>query len=89
MIKIDIEGAERQIFQNCEEDLLKVHNMFVEYHIFKHLNQSLNELLSVISNSGFRYKIFNLNDGVQKAPVMNESYHAGMDVQLNIFCSRT
>jgi len=80
MIKIDSEGAERQIFQDCEENLIKVHNMFVYYHIFKLLNQSLNQLLGVISNSGFRYKILNLNDGVQKAPVMNESYYAGMDV---------
>lgn len=88
MVKVDIEGAETTIFGDSSQNLAMIQNLFVEYHSFLNQAQTLDRLLKNIAKSGLRYQIFNLNDGVRISPLTNKSSYSGMDLQLNIFCTR-
>ncbi|MCB9283030.1 MAG: FkbM family methyltransferase [Lewinellaceae bacterium] len=87
-LKIDIEGAELEVLDHCKNNLHVVENMFVEFHGFKNKQQTLNQLLEIISSAGFRYYIKESYPNlrfpfIEKVP-RNNSY----DVLLNIFCYR-
>ncbi|OQX96875.1 MAG: hypothetical protein B6I20_13885 [Bacteroidetes bacterium 4572_117] len=59
-LKIDIEGAELEVLQECKDKLHFVDKVFVEYHSFKNRKQDLNEILNILSANDFRYFIDNL-----------------------------
>ena len=85
-LKLDIEGAELEVIRDCEDLLCNVHHMFIEYHSFLGMPQTLSELLGIISRAGFR---FYLQPCVSLPQPLNEirSYQ-GMDAQVNIFAYR-
>lgn len=58
-LKLDIEGAEFVVLQDCEDQLHKVKNLFVEYHCFKNRKNKLGELLTLLENAGFQYFLQN------------------------------
>ncbi|MBA4056612.1 MAG: FkbM family methyltransferase [Marivirga sp.] len=84
LLKIDIEGAETVVLQECKDYLHHVRNIFVEYHSFVGQEQSLPELLSILKQSGFRVNI-NAPGLVSKNPFIKVNAYNGMDMQLNIY----
>ena len=86
-LKIDIEGAELEVIQECESDLVKVKKMFLEYHSFMESSQNLGKLISIMENAGFRYYI-STPGFVNNLPFKEVKNYKGMDMQLNIFCLR-
>lgn len=83
-LKIDIEGAEYEVLNECKEMLRNVKNIFVEYHSFVDKRQNLWEILKILEEGGFRYYIE--HTGVKSThPFENVSNYVGFDNQLNIF----
>lgn len=87
-LKIDIEGAEFKVIEDCSEVLCRVKSLFLEVHTFQGQPQYVSTILKVLENSGFRYYIENEND--QKKPLLGnwKLTPSGIDVQLNIFAVR-
>ncbi len=88
LLKMDIEGAEVKVMEDCSESLSKVKNIFIEYHSFKDKDQDLYKLLKVLSENHFRYYI---NSEQRKlSPFINKDDNITplMDLQLNIFAYR-
>lgn len=86
-LKIDIEGAETKVLSDCADLLSNVERIFVEYHSFANEPQHLQDLLSTLSNSGFRYYLQHI--GVfSRRPFIHLETYLGMDLQLNIYAFR-
>lgn len=86
-LKVDIEGAETRVLQDCQDLLHNVERIFVEYHSFASEKQTLNELLEVLTAAGFRYYISHI--GVYSPqPLLKKNTFLGMDNQLNIYATR-
>lgn len=87
LLKIDIEGAEFEVLNECKTQLKNVERLFVEYHSFLNKEQDLDALLAIMKTAGFRYNIQHI--GVfSKHPFESINNYAGMDLQLNIFAYR-
>jgi FkbM family methyltransferase len=84
-LKIDIEGAETAALSACSK-LNQVKEAFIEYHSFADDDQSLAEILSILSASGFRYLI--QTQHCSPRPFTEKLVHMNMDLQLNIFSLR-
>lgn len=83
MLKIDIEGAEYDVLEDCQDSLGKVKNIFVEYHSWNNSRQNLSKLLMILEKNSFRYFINGLRN--RKHPFVNKGLDQNMDLQLNIF----
>lgn len=59
LIKIDVEGAEREIFQDLVESgkIESCSNYYMEYHHHPNMEDKFTEMVSVFSKNGFAYKI--------------------------------
>lgn len=86
MLKIDIEGAEAAVLEDCQDSLSGVENIFVEYHSFKNNEQSLSTILKIFEKNGFRYFIETLTR--KHSPFLNHTDNQPMDLQLNIYGTR-
>ena len=87
LLKIDIEGAETLVLENCADLLSNVEKLFVEYHSIRGNQQSLHSLLQILNNAGFRYQVQHI--GVfSPHPFMKIVHQNNMDLQLNIFAYR-
>jgi FkbM family methyltransferase len=87
-LKLDIEGAEYDVLEDCREELKKVTSLFVEYHCSAESPQRLARILDIISEAGFRYHIQDALTSQTRAPFVNRHLIAGMDLQLNISAYR-
>ncbi len=89
LLKIDIEGAEHEVIEDCQSELHRVKNIFLEYHSVKGKNQSLSRLLSYLEMNGFEYYIIN-EDRYHTSPLSREVNFKSkpFDLQLNIFANR-
>lgn len=85
-LKIDIEGAEDKVINDCKDILGNIDFLFIEYHSMAHQPQQLHEILRIVHESGFRYHI--KEAFTRKYPFVSKNLNYGMDLQLNIFCSR-
>jgi FkbM family methyltransferase len=85
-LKIDIEGAEYEVLKDIKDNLNKVNNLFLEYHAYANQKQNLQDILSWLSDAGFRYHIKSAWEN-QKHPFV-EQRRTGWDMQLNIYCYR-
>ncbi|SOD81195.1 FkbM family methyltransferase [Spirosoma fluviale] len=86
-LKIDIEGAETTVLEDCANLLHNVERLFVEYHSFVDKPQELHQLLLFLANAGFRYNVQHI--GVFSShPFCQIHQYLGMDNQLNIFAVR-
>ena len=87
-LKMDIEGAEVKVLQDCADELLKINQMFIEYHSFHGEDQQLDIVLSILSKSGFRYQIH--SPFRYKRPFYRKILQTTpeMDLQVNIFAYR-
>jgi FkbM family methyltransferase len=86
LLKLDVEGVESEVL--CASRRLEmVSQLIVEYHSFADSSQSLHQLLAKLADNGFRYKI--QTQYCPPRPLVDEACHLGMDLQLNIFATRT
>jgi FkbM family methyltransferase len=84
-LKIDIEGAETAVLDDCRANLKHVRNLFVEFHSYIGNAQGLADVISVFEENGFRYFIDTNQHRLR--PFVNYRYKGNevMDLQLNIF----
>jgi len=86
MLKMDIEGAEREVINDCIDVLHKVKNIFIEYHDFFTDAQYLSRLTAALEENEFRYFISATHS--KKTPMQPDLNGKGMDLQLNIFATK-
>lgn len=85
-LKMDIEGAETEVIEDCQDLLTNIDNIFVEYHSFVNVPQTLGKLIDILSKANFRYYI---EAPVKcKHPLYERSSYLDIDLQLNIFAYR-
>jgi FkbM family methyltransferase len=84
-LKLDIEGAETVVLKDIAEDLDNVARIFVEYHSFVGQEQSLNEIIEILTKSRFRIYMSIPGNNAIKSPFMGLGNYNNMDFQLNIF----
>lgn len=82
-LKLDIEGAEDVVLNDCSDVLRSVRCLFVEYHGESSTRQTLQDLLWILQDAGFRYHIKEANP-IQH-PFLREERGPVYDLQLNIF----
>jgi len=82
-LKIDIEGSEYDVLNDCRKLLYKADKIFIEYHSQYNSNQKLDKILEILSQNSFRYLIQN-NDLILD-PYMTRRNDSPFDLQLNIF----
>ncbi len=87
-LKLDIEGAELTVLEDCKDHLNEVKNLFVEYHSFVNQKQELYKLIQIIEQAGFRYYIEH-NGFLSRKPFIRQENMNGIDCLLNIFAYRT
>ena len=85
-LKLDIEGAETAVLEDCADRLSNVECLFVEYHSFDRQPQRFEVLTSVLAHAGFRLHIQAPMPAPQ--PFIKTYPIMGMDMQLNIFAFR-
>lgn len=86
-LKIDIEGEEVKVIEECKNQLKNVENIFIEYHSFVDKEQQLDKLLKILHDTGFRYYVHHV--GYPKKQLFIETpIYANMDMQLNIYARR-
>ncbi len=85
-LKLDIEGAETEVIKDCQDLLVNVENLFIEYHSFVNEPQTLHLIVNILSEAGFRLHIHPPVSSPQ--PFYHRNVHLGMDMQLNIFAFR-
>jgi FkbM family methyltransferase len=83
-LKIDIEGAELAVLEECETKLHMVQNIFIEFHSFIESRQELSVLVAILERNGFRYHI-NSPGLTSGQPFIHLNTYNGMDMQLNIY----
>jgi FkbM family methyltransferase len=83
-LKIDIEGAECEVLNECKQQLKNVKNIFVEYHSFVNQEQNLDSVLQILREAGFR--VYVEHAGIHSEfPYIERESALGMDLQLNIY----
>lgn len=86
-LKIDIEGAEAEVLEECREGLANVNRLFLEYHSTHGEPQRLGRILDILTEAGFRYYIEHI--GVtSKHPFIRLHTCNNFDNQLNIYAYR-
>ena len=85
-LKLDIEGAETSVLQDCQDLMKNIQNLFVEYHSFVSQPQTLHIIVNILQQAGFRLHI----EAARKlpSPLYNRKILSGMDTQMNIFAFR-
>jgi FkbM family methyltransferase len=84
LLKMDIEGSEVAVINDCREELHNVKRVFIEYHSFTGQPQDLDNILRILKDAGFRYII--TNPGLtSENPFDKVITDAGMDMQFNIY----
>lgn len=86
-LKIDIEGAESVVLEDCQDLLQNVQRIFIEYHSRVNESQRLDFILNILVKNGFRYYI---ESSVlsSSSPFMERDTINNFDNLLNIFAYR-
>lgn len=85
-VKIDIEGGEMTVLRRCAPELLRVRNIFVEYHSVAGQRQELADLIDILTRAGFRVDIHNLAPNPH--PLVCGPVRSRFDLLLNVFGRR-
>lgn len=85
-LKLDIEGAETDVLEDCADVLGNVDTLFVEYHSFAERPQTFHRLTTVLADAGYRLHIHPQSTSAR--PFLNRDVYGGMDLQLNVFAFR-
>ena len=83
-LKMDIEGAEFEIVNDCLEELKNVDKIFIEYHRLNGDQNLLGEFIGKLEKAGFRIYIKEAWNNLPH-PYCNQDYNPMYDLQLNIF----
>ncbi|MES2678881.1 MAG: FkbM family methyltransferase [Bacteroidota bacterium] len=86
-LKIDIEGAERQVLENCADLLNNVDNIFIEYHSVWNKKQDLDVILKILADNDFRFFIEQVNV-FNKSPFVSKKRLEQYDNLLNIYAQK-
>lgn len=88
MLKVDIEGAEINVFQDCSNSLKNVQNIFIEFHSYRDNPQKVSEIISVLEKAGFNYFIDQPEN--RHTPFINRynKSNPNIELQINIFAYR-
>lgn len=86
-LKLDIEGSEVEVIEECKNYLSRVKNIFIEYHSFSDSLQQLSTLLKILEEQSFQYHIEN-PAFTKMMPFISKMERYGMNLQLNIFATR-
>jgi len=70
-----------------EKKLHFVKRIFIEYHSFINRQQSLEIILTILKNNGFRY-FLKITGLINKSPFVKIDSYNGYDNFINIFCYR-
>ena len=57
LLKMNIEGAEGDVFEEIKDKLPLIKEIIFEYHAFSDLPQNLGNILNLLDKNGFRYAI--------------------------------
>jgi FkbM family methyltransferase len=87
-LKMDIEGAETEVLEDCGNTLSRIKYLFVEYHSWSNQPQQLDRLLHLLSSNGFRYYIHSIGKMINQ-PFLNNGITDPMDIQLDIHAINT
>ncbi len=89
LLKMDIEGAEVAVVLDCAQSLAHIRHIFIEYHAYVNEPQALDEILHILTASGFRY--FIRSEADRNQPFVNRTNRQTphMDLQLNIFAYKS
>lgn len=82
-LKMDIEGAEVAVLNDCKDILDKINNLFIEYHSYSDMKQDLDQVLQILTLNNFRYYLQTVN--YNKFPFLKKNLENSMDLQVNIF----
>jgi FkbM family methyltransferase len=86
-LKLDIEGAEYTVLQDCREALGNVKNLFVEYHSYVNKEQHLDDILLMLKEAGYRYHL--RQSFSRKRPFIDKHLACEhMDMAINVFAYR-
>ena len=85
-LKLDIEGAEIDVLQDCADRLRSVDKMYLEYHSFVRQEQKLATLFGVLEGAGFR--IHAHAESPAPRPFLARPVVNNKDFRLNVFCFR-
>jgi len=86
-LKIDVEGAEFEILDDCLDELDNVENLFIEYHRPRGSTLRVGSFIDKLENSGFKIYIKEAWNNLPH-PFCSDDYNPMYDLQLNIFCFR-
>ena len=88
LLKLNIEGAETEVLEDCADLLDRVERIVLEYHSFAGEPQSLARLLGVLSNAGFRLYVRSIHRYWPLRPFFEIPVHLRMDLQLYVYAFR-
>lgn len=86
-LKIDIEGAEVEVLEECQKSLVNVGQLFLEYHSRYGESQGLGRILEILTEAGFRYYIQQTGI-ISLQPFVQRFTYNNFDNQLNIYAYR-
>jgi len=87
MLKIDIEGEEWAVLEDCRDVLPKVANLFVELHRRKGEDLPIHPTLALLEKAGFRIYIKESWDNLPQ-PFQWRRFRPLFDFQINLFAYR-
>ncbi len=68
LLKLDVEGAEYKIIEDCGDSLLNVERMVIELHAFRPGDGKVGALLAQLENLGFHYVLDDLHQATWMEP---------------------
>lgn len=83
-LKIDIEGAEIEVLEDCRDSLFNVNNIFVEFHRLRGRKIELYKQIEILEKAEFKIYIKEAWNNLPK-PFLHKEYKPQFDLQLNIF----
>lgn len=83
-LKMDIEGAEYNVIEDCEPILHQIENIFIEYHSIIEEEQKLDNILLILKRNGFRYHL-SQSFSRQRPFIDNNLNCENMDLAINIY----
>ena len=85
-LKIDIEGAEKQIYEDVKNNILNLKYIFLEYHSFINESQYLSKYLNLFESNKYRY--FIEGEYNKKNHFTKKKVSLNQDMQLNIWAQK-
>lgn len=87
-LKMNIEGAEWEVLDDCRERLHQVNQMAIEYHHLPGLERNLHKILALLDEQGFEYVIYDFDAETNGEIVPPFSLAPGTRYYLLIYAKR-